>query len=164
MSNEKDNTPVFEEIERKMKYGAPELQKFYQKYLTKGLIFAIILHLILVSGYAFALYMDKVRSEKDKDEMQKREITLEDLDIPPPIEDIPIEEPKAVALKDLSALVPERPLPAVAGVFSGAVRTPQRRRVPGGLPPSLHAGQVREPGIWPSPPGAGHAGNPAAAP
>lgn len=107
MSNEKDNTPVFEEIERKMKYGAPELQKFYQKYLTKGLIFAIILHLILVSGYAFALYMDKVRSEKDKDEMQKREITLEDLDIPPPIEDIPIEEPKAVALKDLSALVPE---------------------------------------------------------
>ena len=107
MSNEKDNTPVFEEIERKMKYGAPELQKFYQKYLTKGLIFAIILHLILVSGYAFALYMDKVRSDKEKDEMQKREITLEDLDIPPPIEDIPIEEPKAVALKDLSALVPE---------------------------------------------------------
>ncbi len=107
MSTASDNTPVFEEIEKKMKYGAPELQKLYKKFVTRGLIFAVVLHLLLVSGYAFALYMDKVRADKEKSETQKREITLEELDLPPPIEDIPIEEPKAVALKDLSALVPE---------------------------------------------------------
>ncbi len=85
MSEKTQDQPVFEEIERKMKYGAPELQRLYKKFVTRGLIFAVILHLVLVSGY----------------------VTLEELDIPPPIEDVPIEEPKAVALKDLSALVPE---------------------------------------------------------
>lgn len=107
MSEKTQDQPVFEEIERKMKYGAPELQRLYKKFVTRGLIFAVILHLVLVSGYVFALYLDKVRAEREKSDMQKREITLEELDIPPPIEDVPIEEPKAVALKDLSALVPE---------------------------------------------------------
>ena len=107
MSEKTQDQPVFEEIEKKMKYGAPELQRLYKKFVTRGLIFAVILHLVLVSGYVFALYLDKVRAEREKSDMQKREITLEELDIPPPIEDVPIEEPKAVALKDLSALVPE---------------------------------------------------------
>lgn len=107
MSEKKDQHPIFEEIERKMQYGAPELQRSYKKFVTRGLIVAVILHLLLVSSYALGLYLDKQRSEREKAEMQKREISLEELDIPPPIEDVPIEEPKAVALKDLSALVPE---------------------------------------------------------
>ncbi len=107
MSETIDNSnEVFEEINKKMKYGAPELKKLYQKFLTKGLIVAVILHVVLIGGYVFAMYLEKVRAENEK-EQQSREITLQDLDVPPPIDEVPPELPKEVALKDLSALAPE---------------------------------------------------------
>jgi hypothetical protein len=52
MSSNIDNrNEVFEEIQKKMKYGAPELKSFYLKYLTKGLIIAVIAHIILIGRY-----------------------------------------------------------------------------------------------------------------
>ncbi len=106
MSNIDNSNDVFIEINKKMKYGAPELKSLYQKYLTRGLIIAIVLHSVLISGYLFAMYLERVRAENEKDQ-QTREITLQDLDVPPPIDEVPPEIPKEVALKDLSALAPE---------------------------------------------------------
>ncbi|MBK8550994.1 MAG: energy transducer TonB [Ignavibacteria bacterium] len=110
MSNTIDNSnEVFSQISKKMKYGAPELKLLYQKFVTRGLIVAVILATILsVSSLAYILWA-KEKEDRER-ELQNREITLADLDIPPPIEDIPIEIPKEVALKDLSALAPE-PVP-----------------------------------------------------
>ncbi len=110
MSNTIDNSnEVFSQITKKMKYGAPELKTLYQKFVTRGLIAAVILATLLsVSSLAYILWA-KEKADRER-ENQNREITLADLDIPPPIEDVPIELPKDVALKDLSALAPE-PVP-----------------------------------------------------
>lgn len=107
MSNTIDNSnEVFDQINKKMKYGAPELKKLYQKFVTRGLIMATILAVILsVSSLAYILWA-KEKEARDK-EAQNREITLADLDVPPPIDEVPPELPKDVALKDLSALAPE---------------------------------------------------------
>ena len=107
MPNTIDNSnEVFDQINKKMKYGAPELKKLYQKFVTRGLIMAIILATILsVSSLAYILWA-KEKEARDK-EAQNREITLADLDVPPPIDEVPPELPKDVALKDLSALAPE---------------------------------------------------------
>ncbi|MDQ3193456.1 MAG: TonB family protein [Bacteroidota bacterium] len=100
------NNDVFMEISNKMKYGAPELKKLYQKYVTRGLMVAVILITVLsVSSLAYILWA-KEKEARDKDALT-REITLADLDVPPPIDEVPPEIPKEVALKDLSALAPE---------------------------------------------------------
>lgn len=110
MSENLDNSyVVFSQISKNMKYGAPELKRFYQKYVTRGLIVATIIAVILsVSSLAYILWA------KDKElrdlENQQREITLADLDVPPPIDEVPPDLPKDVALKDLAALAPE-PVP-----------------------------------------------------
>ncbi|MCY7363645.1 MAG: hypothetical protein LH629_16490, partial [Ignavibacteria bacterium] len=67
MSENIDNSnEVFEEINRKMKYGAPELKKLYQKYVTRGLIIAVIAHLILIGSYVGAMYLNKVKADQEK--------------------------------------------------------------------------------------------------
>lgn len=107
MSNNIDNSnEMFSQISKKMKYGAPELKQLYQKFVTRGLIAAVILITVFsVSGLAYILWSkDKEKSELDA---LNREITLQDLDVPPPIDEVPPELPKDVALKDLSALAPE---------------------------------------------------------
>lgn len=107
MSSNIDNSnEVFEEIQKKMKYGAPELKKLYQKFLTRGLIIAIIAHLVLVGSYVGAMYINKVKAEEQKN-MQDKVFNINDLDMPPPIDEVPPDIPKDVALKDLSALTPE---------------------------------------------------------
>jgi len=101
-----NSNDMFAEIKKKMKYGAPELKSLYQKYLTRGLIVAVILHLIFVGSYVGAMYLEKVKAEEQKN-LQDKVFNIEDLELPPPIDEIPPEIPKDVALKDLSALVPE---------------------------------------------------------
>jgi len=106
MSENIDNSnEVFEEINRKMKYGAPELKKFYQKYVTRGLIIAVIAHLILIGSYVGAMYLNKVKADQEKVN-QDKVFNLEDLNMPLPIDEVPLEL-KDVALKDLASLVPE---------------------------------------------------------
>lgn len=109
MSNIDTSNDVFMLISQKMKYGAPELKQFYQKYVTKGLIIAVIIATVLsISSLGYILWA-KEKAEREL-ENQKREMTIVDLDVPPPIDEVPIELPKEVALKDLSALAPE-PVP-----------------------------------------------------
>jgi len=89
-----------------MTYGAPELKRLYQKFVTRGLIVATVIAVVLsVSSMAYILWA-KNKEAKDLENMQ-REITLADLDVPPPIDEVPPELPKDVALKDLAALAPE---------------------------------------------------------
>jgi len=93
----------------KMTYGAPELLALYQKYSMRGLMFAIIFAFVVI-GSVFAYNQIKANIEAEK-ENQQRLITLQDLDLPPPVEDIPPPPdpiiPEKIALKDLEALVPE---------------------------------------------------------
>jgi periplasmic protein TonB len=100
-----------EPLESRMQYGAPELKKIYKKFITRGLIFAVIIHIFLVSAYVFSLYLERIQMEK---QLQiKRDIELKDIqtqdaenneETPPP-PDIQVQQPEA--LKDLAALTPE---------------------------------------------------------
>lgn len=105
MSNIDTSNELFSQISKNMKYGAPELKQLYQKYVTRGLIVAIALTTVMsVSSLAYILWA-KEKADKEL-ENQKREMTIVDLDVPPPIEEVP-PEIKEVALKDLAALAPE---------------------------------------------------------
>lgn len=107
MSSNIDNSnEVFEEIQKKMKYGAPELKKLYQKYVTRGLVIAVLAHGLLIGSYVGAMYMEREKANEEK-ALQDKVFNINDLDMPPPIDEVPIEAPKDLALKDLSALAPE---------------------------------------------------------
>lgn len=110
--NNQDISNYVEPIETKMEYGLPEMKKFYKKFLSRGLILAVILHAFLISAYILSIYLEMRAAEK---ELQiKRNIELQDLqsqenksdqeDQAPPPE---IEPQKIEALKDLASLTPE---------------------------------------------------------
>ncbi len=109
--NKQDITNYVEPIETKMEYGLPELRKFYKRYLSRGLLLAVLLHAVLVSIYIFSLYLE-MRAEKNlqlKREIELKEImsqesSQEDNQQAPPPE---VEPQKIEALKDLAALTPE---------------------------------------------------------
>jgi protein TonB len=93
-------------------YGATELKKTYQKFLKKGLIFAVLIHGFIIGTYLFANYLSKLEDSKNKD-IQQRIINVTDLEPPPSATDEEeppppkIEEPPVAPPKDLSALTPE---------------------------------------------------------
>ncbi len=107
-----DNNNFQEAIETRMQYGAPELKRIYKKYASRGLIFAVIIHVFLVSSYMFSLYIEKLQQER---QLQiKRDIELKDIQTQdanneeentPPPPDVQVQQPEA--LKDLAALTPE---------------------------------------------------------
>lgn len=109
--NKLDLSNYQEPILTKMEYGLPELKKFYKKFLSRGLVLAIILHAFFISIYCLSIYLE-ARAEREL--MIKREIELKDIQsqesdqnqeeqAPPP----EIEPQKIEALKDLAALTPE---------------------------------------------------------
>jgi protein TonB len=93
-------------------YGATELKKTYQKYLQRGLIFAVLIHGFIIGTYLFANYLSKLEAEK-KSDIQQRIINVSDLEPPPSAtedEEPPppkLEEPPVAPPKDLTALTPE---------------------------------------------------------
>jgi len=93
-------------------YGATELKKTYQRFLKKGLIFAVLIHGFIIGTYLFANYLSKLEENKNKD-IQQRIINVTDLEPPPSATDEEeppppkIEEPPVAPPKDLSALTPE---------------------------------------------------------
>ncbi len=93
-------------------YGATELKKTYQKYLQRGLIFAILIHGFIIGTYLFANYLSKLEDQK-KGDIQQRIINVSDLEPPPSATDEEeppppkIEEPPVAPPKDLTALTPE---------------------------------------------------------
>ena len=112
MSTESDLTEYKEPVDTKMQYGAPELKEVYKKFLTRGLIFALVLHFILIGTY---IGVDAYERKKEEELRIKRDIELKDIqtqqdqnkdesDAPPPPE---VEPQKVEALKDLAALTPE---------------------------------------------------------
>lgn len=100
------------EIMQDTGYGATELKKTYQKYLQRGLIFAILIHGFVIGTYLFANYISKMESDK-KSDIQQRIINVSDLEPPPSANDEEeppppkIEEPPVAPPKDLTALTPE---------------------------------------------------------
>ncbi len=93
-------------------YGAPELKKAYQKFFTRGLIIAVIVHFVLVGGYLLINYVNKIKAE-EQNKNQQRVINVTDLEPPPSATDEEpppppkIEEPPIAPPKDLTALTPE---------------------------------------------------------
>ena len=49
----------------RMKYGLPDLKKFARRFSTIGLIVAVAAHLLLISSYAFSLYLDNKSKEEE---------------------------------------------------------------------------------------------------
>jgi periplasmic protein TonB len=109
--NKPDESKYIEPIETKMEYGLPELKKFYRRFLSRGLILAVILHAFFISIYCISLYLE---AQAEKNLQIKRDIELKDIQsqesnqdqdeqAPPP----EVEPQKIEALKDLAALTPE---------------------------------------------------------
>jgi len=108
--NNQDLSNYQEPILTKMEYGLPDLKKFYKKFLSRGLVIAIILHAFFISLYCISLYLE---AQAEKNLQIKRDIELRDIQsqesqdnneqAPPP----EVEPQKIEALKDLAALTPE---------------------------------------------------------
>ena len=107
-----DLTNYKEPVETKMQYGAPELKQFYKRFLSRGLIFALVLHFVLIGTY---IGVDAYEKKQEEELRIKRDIELKDIqtqqdqsndkeDQAPPPE---VEPQKVEALKDLAALTPE---------------------------------------------------------
>jgi protein TonB len=94
-------------------YGAPELKKFYQRFFARGLFFAIVVHILVLSTYLVINYINTLKAEENlRNQQQQRIINLTDLEPPPSAtEDETPPPPKIEELvappKDLSALTPE---------------------------------------------------------
>lgn len=99
---------VFQSDGPKVNFHKPELLTVYHKYLTEGLVIALLLHIILSIGYYAKVNFFSTDSETDRD-ISQRVLTMVDLNTPPPLQEVPPVEIQemAVALKDLSALTPE---------------------------------------------------------
>lgn len=102
---------LIEAMDLKMKYGAPDLKKFYRKFAVSGLILAIILHAFFIASYAFSIYLEEKRKEEEL--KQRKEVVLKDIlsetnsedeNAPPPIEQEVVEQK---VIKDLESLNPE---------------------------------------------------------
>ncbi len=72
MSENLDNSySVFSQISKNMTYGAPELKRLYQKFVTRGLIVATVIAVVLsVSSMAYILWA-KNKEAKDLENMQR---------------------------------------------------------------------------------------------
>lgn len=95
-------------------YGAIELKKSYQKFFRRGLEYAIIVHILLISTYILVNYINKLKSESlVKQQQQQRIINLTDLEPPPSATEDEAPPPKEIEKievappKDLTALTPE---------------------------------------------------------
>jgi TonB family protein len=95
-------------------YGAPELKSSYRRFASRGLIIAIVIHVVLISSYVFSIYLENLNAGNQED--MKTEVTIFEIlpDIPPPAtneaEPPPpdIEIPQSfIPQKDLEALIPE---------------------------------------------------------
>ena len=59
-------------------YGAPELKKTYQRFFSRGLVFAVILHLLVVGTFILVNYVNKLKADELK-QNQRRVINVTDL-------------------------------------------------------------------------------------
>jgi protein TonB len=101
-------------VDNNLPYGAFELKKVYQKYISKGLLFAVLLHVFAIGAFVFSIYIENLNADKitENDKVMPI-IILENLDFPkmtePEVEMPEIKEPvrKVIPKKDLEALIPQ---------------------------------------------------------
>jgi protein TonB len=90
-------------------YGAPEMKRTYLRNFRRGLEFAIILHIVLVSSYMIFSYFNSV--EANNNIKVHPPIDIMEIGLPPSVNDDnkppekPIDEVKP--MKDPGALIPE---------------------------------------------------------
>ena len=92
-----------------------ELKNVYQKYFKRGFIYAVIIHLVIISVYGAVMYYRFLQDEESKISSQQRiiNVTLTDLEPPPSLtEDEPVPPPRieekiTVPVKDLESMTPE---------------------------------------------------------
>lgn len=90
-----------------------ELKIPYRKYLRKGLIYSIILHICVVAAYGGVHYYSKYKQEQELKNIQQRIINVSLTDLEPPPSALDEEEPPpkveelTTPTKDLEALTPE---------------------------------------------------------
>src|SRR4030095_3047225 len=90
-------------------YGATELKKLYQGYTVKGFIFAVAIHIALVTAYMLFAYLQEAKSKDIPSNPKERKIIVIDDILPPPIDDHeipPVKEEISNKLKDLASLQP----------------------------------------------------------
>jgi len=109
MKNKSDkHSEIFLKVSEKMKYGAPELKKYYGRYLFRGLFVGVTGALVLSVS---SMYYILKANEKSGEEIILQEriinITETQLDLPSPVKEIKEISSPNTALKDLSALTPE---------------------------------------------------------
>jgi len=94
-------------------YGAPELKKFYQRFFSRGLAVAVVIHLFVIGTYLLVMYISKLSAEEKNKQNTQRIINVTDLEPPPSADDKeepppPDKEiPPVAPPKDLTALTPE---------------------------------------------------------
>lgn len=90
-----------------------ELKIPYRKYLRKGLIYSIIIHICVVAAYGGVHYYTKYKQEQELKNIQQRIINVSLTDLEPPPSALDEEEPPpkveeiTTPAKDLEALTPE---------------------------------------------------------
>ncbi|MGH2574897.1 MAG: energy transducer TonB [Ignavibacteria bacterium] len=92
-------------------YGAPELKKTYQRFFSRGMIYAIIAHALVIGVYLIINFI-QLSAEENKPKVQQRIINITDLQPPPSATDEEPPPPKEIdppvaPPKDLTALTPE---------------------------------------------------------
>lgn len=99
-------------ISIRMKYGLPDLKKFARRFSTIGLIVAVVAHLLLISSYAFSLYLDT--KSKEEEARVRKEVVLKDIQSSQQSDEEKTEAPVDIqkaedvkVIKDLESLNPE---------------------------------------------------------
>ena len=94
-------------------YGAVELKKVYQRFFSKGMVVAILIHIFIIGSYLLVIYINKLSAENKNTQNNQRIINVTDLEPPPSADDKEeppppkIEEPPVAPPKDLTSLTPE---------------------------------------------------------
>jgi TonB family protein len=93
-------------------YGAPELQKNYNRNLREAMVIAILLHVAAIAAYLLISYINQANAEEKKFKPISKPIIV-DVETPPSINDeLPKIKPEEIVKqqKDISALEP-KPVP-----------------------------------------------------
>ncbi len=90
------------------KYGAPDLKKSYKKYFSRGLVIAVIVHLLLVSAYWSSVYFSR---EEEPPQVQVRILKYSELGPPPSITDTQVGGAPAIAIGGSAGVRPSVGIP-----------------------------------------------------
>jgi hypothetical protein len=99
------------ENQNQREYGAPEMKKYYLKNFRRGLEFAILIHVLLISSYLLINYLNNLNADDHKKPVFDIKYVNVELDTPPPVDNQNTEIPKTEDIikpvKDLTALDPD---------------------------------------------------------